>query len=80
MSRRRDDDGAEARRFGVATSGQTLVYDTRGALAFSGGITGARAHRGDNAGRQAIVDLLNNGSTARSTTNVFGCSLFPSGL
>jgi len=75
----RDDDGAEAQRFGVSTSGQTLVYDGRGALAFFGGITGARAHRGDNAGRQAIVDLLNSGSSARSTTNVFGCSLFPSG-
>ena len=76
----RDDDGAEARRFGVSTSGSTLLYDTSGALVFSGGITGARAHRGDNAGRQAIVDLLNHGTAASTTTNVFGCSLFTSGL
>ena len=76
----RDDDGVEARRFGVSTSGQTLLYDTNGALLFSGGITGARAHRGDNEGRQAIVDLLNRGSSARSTTKVFGCGLFTSGL
>ncbi len=76
----RDDDGVEARRFGVSTSGQTLLYDNSGALLFSGGITGARAHRGDNDGRQAIVDLLNRGSSAKSTTNVFGCGLFTSGL
>jgi hypothetical protein len=76
----RDDEGSEAQRFGVSTSGQTLVYDHAGALVFSGGITGARAHRGDNAGRQAIVDLLNTGSAPRSTTNVFGCPLFTSGL
>ena len=76
----RDDDGIEARRFGVSTSGQTLLYDNSGALLFSGGITGSRAHRGDNDGRQAIVDLLNRGSSAKSTTNVFGCGLFTSGL
>ena len=49
----RDDDGREASRFGAATSGQTLLYDTRGALLFSGGITGARGHAGDNAGRRS---------------------------
>ena len=31
----RDDDGTEARRFGVSTSGQTLLYDKAGALLFS---------------------------------------------
>jgi hypothetical protein len=75
----RDDDGAEARRFGVSTSGQTLLYDRAGALVFSGGITGARAHRGDNEGRRAIVDLLNRGSSDQDATNVFGCPLFASG-
>lgn len=72
----RDDDGAEAKRFGVSTSGSTLLYDNGGSLVFSGGITGSRAHRGDNAGRRAIVDLLNRGTAASSTTKVFGCSLF----
>jgi hypothetical protein len=76
----RDDNGAEARRFGVSTSGQTLLYDKAGALLFSGGITGARAHRGDNDGRRAIVDLLNRGSSGRAATNVFGCPLFSGGL
>ena len=75
----RDDDGREAERFGAATSGQTMLYDARGSLLFSGGITGARAHAGDNAGRSAIVALLNRqpGPYA-ATTNVFGCSLFAS--
>src|SRR5262249_6680631 len=75
----RDDDGIEARSFGAATSGQTLLYDRHGALEFSGGITGSRAHEGDNDGRQSLVALLNGGRNARSGTNVFGCPLFASG-
>jgi hypothetical protein len=75
----RDDDGREARRFGVATSGQTLLYSSSGALMFSGGITGARAHAGDNAGRQALVTLLNHGQPERKGTSVFGCPLFAQG-
>jgi hypothetical protein len=75
----RDDDGVEARSFGGATSGQTFVYDKRGALMFSGGITGARAHQGDNAGRQSVVALLNSGPRAHSATSVFGCPLFVTG-
>jgi len=75
----RDDDGVEARSFGAATSGQTFLYDKRGALLFSGGITGARAHQGDNAGRQSVVALLNSGPRAHSATSVFGCPLFATG-
>jgi hypothetical protein len=72
----RDDDGEQAKQFGAATSGQTLLYDERGALVFSGGITGARAHAGDNLGRQSLVALLNREPAARAGTNVFGCPLF----
>jgi hypothetical protein len=72
----RDDDGREAIRFGAATSGQTLLYDARGALLFSGGITGARGHAGDNAGRASLVALLNHLKADRTGTQVFGCSLF----
>jgi hypothetical protein len=83
----RDDEGREAERFGSATSGQTLLYDASGALLFSGGITGARAHRGDNAGRDSLVSLLDGGShpglnhrePGNNTTKVFGCPLFASG-
>lgn len=76
----RDDSGSEARRFGVATSGQTLLYDEGGDLLFAGGITGARAHQGDNDGRRSIVALLNRQSPARRATHVFGCPLFSAGL
>jgi len=72
----RDDDGLEATRFGVITSGQTVLYDPSGALLFSGGITGARGHAGDNAGRASLVSLLNQGKTDLSSTSVFGCPLF----
>jgi hypothetical protein len=60
------------------TSGQTFLYDARGTLLFSGGITGARGHAGDNAGRASIVALLNRAGAATTSTNVFGCSLFAS--
>ena len=72
----RDEDGREAERFGTVTSGQTLLYDAHGHLMFNGGITSARGHAGDNAGRSSLVDLLNNASPATTATDVFGCSLF----
>jgi hypothetical protein len=83
----RDDSGREASRFGAATSGQTLLFDADGALLFSGGITAARGHAGDNAGRSEIVSLLNHensqrprslnpGQPLRDATSVFGCPLF----
>jgi hypothetical protein len=74
----RDEDGLEAERFGALTSGQTMVYDAQGVLRFSGGITGARAHEGDNAGRSAVVALLNHLPNRNAATNVYGCSLFAS--
>ena len=70
-----DPGGVEARRFGVATSGHTLLYDKHGVLKFSGGITASRGHSGDNAGRTAILSLLLARPTDRHTTFVFGCSL-----
>jgi hypothetical protein len=70
-----DADGVEAARFGIATSGHTLLYDSQGALQFSGGITSSRGHSGDNAGRAAIVSLLQQRVPDRRSTSVFGCSL-----
>ena len=76
-----DDEGRHAERFGAATSGQTFLYDAGGALLFSGGITGARAHAGDNAGRTAVLDRLSRASAGTAaTTRVFGCPLFTSSL
>jgi hypothetical protein len=71
-----DDEGAEAKRFHAATSGQTLLYDAGGRLLFSGGITGSRGHSGDNAGRSAIMSFVNSGAAERTESFVFGCPLF----
>jgi hypothetical protein len=71
-----DEEGVEAERFHSATSGQTLLYDAAGKLLFSGGITSARGHEGDNAGRSAIVSLLTTSEAAPTKTAVFGCPLF----
>ena len=71
-----DEDGAEARMFNSSTSGQTILYDREGHLLFSGGITASRGHSGDNAGRSAIVSLVNAGAADRAETFVFGCPLF----
>ena len=71
-----DGDGHEARLFHAATSGQTMLYDPRGRLLFSGGITGSRGHFGDNAGQSAIVALANAEVPDQTETLVFGCPLF----
>jgi hypothetical protein len=71
-----DYDGVEANRFHATTSGQTVLYDAEGRLLFSGGITMARGHAGDNAGRSAIVSLVNTGTAEQTETPVFGCPLF----
>lgn len=71
-----DDEGVEARRFHATTSGQANLYDADGRLLFSGGITSARGHSGDNAGRSAVESILNVGEADRSETFVFGCPLF----
>jgi hypothetical protein len=70
-----DRDGAEAKRFGVATSGQVLFYDAQRRLRFTGGITAGRGHAGDNAGADAIVSLVDHGTTVEPETPVFGCAL-----
>ena len=72
----RDDDGVEAGLFHAATSGQTVLYDATGNLLFRGGITSARGHAGDNAGRTAIVSLLTSDGAEERDAPVYGCPLF----
>ncbi len=67
--------GAESRRFGATVSGYSLLYDGAGTLLFHGGITGARGHEGDNAGRRRIVSLLRHGQADRADSPTFGCDL-----
>jgi hypothetical protein len=71
----RDLDGEEARRFHAMISGQTLLYSNQGDLLFSGGITFARGHSGDNDGRTAIESYLTGGTQGSRHTPVFGCPI-----
>ena len=70
----RDEDGAEAARFGAATSGTVALYRD-GKLLFNGGITPARGHEGDSFGKERLVSLLTTGKADRNDAPVFGCSL-----
>lgn len=70
-----DTDGIEARRFNATTSGQTLLYSEHGKLLFEGGITLARGHAGDNAGRSAIESCLTSTAPALRRAPVFGCPI-----
>jgi hypothetical protein len=70
-----DIEGVEAARFGAQVSGQTMLYDRQGRLAFRGGITGARGHPGDNQGRAAVLAILQGEALRATRAAVFGCSL-----
>jgi hypothetical protein len=72
---RRDTGGTEQKRFGAATSGHVLLYDNRGRLVFSGGITPARGHVGPSYGRDALVAYLQSNSSEQPASPVFGCPL-----
>lgn len=70
-----DNDGVEAEKLGLTTSGQILLYSMEGRLLYNGGITSARGHSGDNLGEQTVLDLLKDGQAAISSAPVFGCPL-----
>ncbi|HEV8201183.1 MAG TPA: RedB protein [Candidatus Polarisedimenticolia bacterium] len=70
-----DRDGIEARRFRTATSGHVLLYDAAGRLLYSGGMTVARAHAGDNAGLEALASILRGRTPDRREAPVYGCAL-----
>jgi hypothetical protein len=74
------DEGArEARRFGVRTSGEVLLYGRNGDLLFHGGVTGSRGHAGDNYGADQLAAALNSGQPVQTAPHVFGCALARSG-
>ena len=70
-----DERGAQARVFGALVSGQTMLYDATGSLLFSGGITGARGHEGDNPSRTALTSMLAGQLANTIHAPVFGCYL-----
>jgi hypothetical protein len=70
-----DTNGAQAELFGATTSGHVFIYDGRGILQFSGGITGSRGHTGDNKNLEIAKNTIIARSPKFATTPVFGCSL-----
>ncbi len=70
-----DRNGRVAARFGSATSGQVFLFDRNGQRVFSGGITGARGHAGENTGRSLVIALARGEACSGHTSAVFGCSL-----
>lgn len=69
-----DPSGSQAAVFGARTSGQAFLYSAEGSLLFSGGLTPARGHEGDNEGCAALQALI-LGVAASRTAPVFGCPL-----
>jgi hypothetical protein len=70
-----DQKALETERFGARVSGQTMLYDPEGRLAFSGGITDTRGHQGSNFGADAVIRTVTNGGSASFRAPVFGCAL-----
>lgn len=71
----RDVEEYEAHLFGARTSGHVVLYDAEGRLLFSGGITSARGHVGDNYGIQQVSSLLRKHTVSAAEGPVFGCPL-----
>lgn len=69
-----DENGDESRLFEAETSGLTHLYINSN-LVFNGGLTMARGHEGESAGKAAILSHL-KGHKADSKTLVFGCDIF----
>ncbi len=67
------DEAGEGARFGVQTSGFTVVYDASAHLVFHGGITGSRGHVGTNIGSTELRAALEG--TPSGEHPVFGCAL-----
>ena len=65
----------QAEIFDAQTSGHVVLYDSRGRLLFSGGITIARGHNGDNDGLAAVESWILTGSAPLKTAPVYGCPL-----
>lgn len=70
-----DEGGRAARHHGATHSGHALLFDPRGRLRFSGGITAGRGHEGPNAGSHAIRSLLGGETAVLDSAPVFGCPL-----
>jgi hypothetical protein len=70
-----DTSGNEARKFGLTTSGEVAIYAPGGTLLYTGGITGARAHEGDNSGEDAAIAAVTGERNSKKQAPVYGCEL-----
>jgi len=70
-----DTAGNWAKQLGMATSGSVVVYAPSGEPVFTGGITAARNHHGDNLGSDTILSILAGSNPTTQTTAVYGCRL-----
>ena len=70
-----DADNHEVALFGAQTSGQVFIFDKDRRLLFSGGITGSRAHEGDNQNLERAVAAGRSHASKAAFTPVYGCSL-----
>lgn len=70
-----DENKYETNIFNAQTSGLNLLYDQNGDLRFNGGITSGRGHEGDNAGRNAIFEIVTKSQEELIETGIFGCPL-----
>jgi hypothetical protein len=71
----RDPGGVETALFGVRVSGTVLLFDSAGNRLYAGGVTMARGHAGDNAGLQAVTDLLVDHGADVPSIPPFGCEM-----
>jgi hypothetical protein len=69
-----DNGGLMARRFDAHTSGQAFVYDSRGRLRFSGGLTSSRGDSENGPAFSTLLRVITNPGSSKPMP-VFGCSL-----
>src|SRR5690606_34507323 len=71
-----DAGGVESARFDARVSGTVLLFDDRGDRLYAGGVTMARGHDGDNAGIQAVTDLLIDRTAPNEPIPPLGCRVY----
>lgn len=71
-----DESGTQISQFHSDTSGEAILYDNHGRLAFHGGITSGRGHIGDNPGVDSIIALISHRGAISKQTPVYGCPIF----
>lgn len=71
-----DLDGEEAKKFGVQISGHVMLFGRSNEQIYSGGITSARGHEGDNLGGMMLSAFLDGENPSGIQPPPFGCRLF----